>query len=134
MTPRGLSEIVLVVDDVRTSARFYEDVVGLTPESEASDEWAWFWAGEPGVQQRVALHRGTLLFEEQSPHPEGERWGHVHFAFEVAHDDLDGAVNRVRNAGVDVYGPVDFPWMDACAYYFYDPDGNLLEFWSPGSA
>ena len=74
-----------------------------------------------------------MLFEDQSPLPGGERWGPVHFAFEVPRDELDAAVDRVRQASVDVYGPVDFDWMQARAYYFYDPDANLLEFWSPGS-
>jgi len=87
--------------------------------------------GEPGVPQRIALHRGSLLFEEQSPLPGGERWGQVHFAFEVDRADLDSEVERVRQAGLDVYVPVDFDWMKARAYYFYDLDGNLLEFWSP---
>ena len=130
MSSRGLAEIVLIVDDVRKAAAFYEDVVGLVPESEADDEWAWFWAGEPGQPQRVALHKGSLLFEGQSPHPEGERWGNVHYAFDVAAEDLDAAVERVRSAGEEVYGPVHFDWMNAESYYFYDPDGNLLEFWS----
>jgi catechol 2,3-dioxygenase-like lactoylglutathione lyase family enzyme len=71
------------------------------------------------------------MFEEHSPHPEGERFGHVHFAFEVARDELDAAVGRVRSAGVEVYGPAQLDWMNAESYYFYDPDGNLLEFWSP---
>jgi catechol 2,3-dioxygenase-like lactoylglutathione lyase family enzyme len=35
--------------------------------------------------------------------------------------------------GVDVFGPVEFEWMNAESYYFYDPDGNLLEFWSPAT-
>jgi catechol 2,3-dioxygenase-like lactoylglutathione lyase family enzyme len=131
VTSRGLAELVLVVEDVPAAARFYRDVVGLTPESEASDDWAWFWAGEKGTQQRVALHRGTLLFEEKSPLPEGERFGRVHFAFDVARTDLGAVVDRVRAAGVDVYGPVEFEWMKALSYYFYDPDGNLLELWSP---
>jgi catechol 2,3-dioxygenase-like lactoylglutathione lyase family enzyme len=52
----------------------------------------------------------------------------VHFAFEVARDEIDAAVDRVRSAGVDVQGPVEFDPMDAEFYYFYDPDGNLLEF------
>jgi len=133
MSSLGLAEIVLVVEDVPAAARFYEDVVGLTPEQEPSDEWAWFWAGKEGVQQRIALHRGSLLFEEHSPYPEGERFGRVHFAFEVAREGLDVAVGRVRSAGVEVYGPVELAWMDAQSYYFYDPDGNLLEFWSPRS-
>ena len=131
MSSRGLAEIVLIVDDVRYSADFYERIVGLEPESPADDEWAWFWAGPKGLAQRIALHKGSLLFEGQSPYGEGERFGQVHFAFDVARDELARAVRRVRDAGVEVYGPVEHDWMNARAYYFYDPDGNLLEFWSP---
>ena len=83
MFSSGISELVLVVEDVRSSARFYEEVVGLTPEKEADDEWAWFWAGTPGEAQRIALRKGPLLFEQHSQRPEGERWGAVHYAFEV---------------------------------------------------
>lgn len=131
MSSRGFSELVLIVEDVPKAARFYQDVVGLELEHETGEEWAWFWAGKPGDPQRIALHRGTLLFEEHSPFPEGERFGRVHFAFDVAPEDLDAAVARVRAAGVEVYGPEEFDWMNARSYYFYDPDGNLLEFWSP---
>jgi catechol 2,3-dioxygenase-like lactoylglutathione lyase family enzyme len=130
VSSRGLAELVLIVEDVPTAARFYEDVVGLTPEHDASDEWAWFWAGKPGEPQRIALHKGPLLFEEHSPLPAGERFGRVHFAFDVARAELDSAVDRVRAAGIEVYGPVEVDWIQARAYYFYDPDGNLLEFWS----
>jgi catechol-2,3-dioxygenase len=131
MFSRGISEIVLVVEDVRQAARFYRDVVGLTPEREADDSWAWFWAGPPERTQRIALHKGSLLFEDQSPLPTGERWGQVHFAFEVPRVKLERAVAHVRDHGVDVYGPTYFEWMQAQSYYFYDLDGNLLEFWSP---
>ena len=73
MYSSGISELVLVVKDVRSSARFYEEVVGLTPEKEADDEWAWFWGGTPGEAQRIALRKGPLLFEQHSARPEGER-------------------------------------------------------------
>ena len=131
MFSRGLSEIVLVVDDVKDAARFYRDVVGLAPDGEADDSWAWFWAGTPDRAQRIALHKGSLLFEEISPLPDGERWGRIHFAFEVPREKLDGAVAHVRDKGVEVYGPVYFERMKAKSYYLYDLDGNLLEFWSP---
>ena len=131
MTSRGLAEIVLIVDDVRRAARFYEEVVGLAVREPADDEWAWFWAGEPGRAQSLALHRGALLFEEHSPFPPGERFGPIHYAFDVDRADLDAAVERVRAAGVEVYGPVDFDWMSARSYYFYDLDANLIEYWSP---
>jgi catechol 2,3-dioxygenase-like lactoylglutathione lyase family enzyme len=39
-----------------------------------------------------------------------------------------------RSAGVEVYGPEQLDWMNAESYYFYDPDGNLLEFWSPSAS
>lgn len=131
MFTEELAELVLIVGDVGRSARFYEDVVGLTPDGEPDDEWAWFWAGEPSRAQRVALHKGSLLFEEESPLPEGERWGRVHYAFRVPRTKLEKATNHVREKGQEVYGPVYFDWMEALSYYFYDPDGNLLEFWSP---
>ncbi len=44
-----LAELVLIVEDVPASTRFYEDVVGLTLENEPSDDWAWFWAGQVGT-------------------------------------------------------------------------------------
>ena len=131
MTSRGLAELVLIVEDVQRAADFYEHVVGLELEHRTGDEWAWFWAGRPGETQRLALHNGPLLFEEHSPFPEGERFGRVHYAFDVAAEDLAVAVDRVRSAGVQVHGPVELDWMNAQSYYFYDPDGNLLEFWSP---
>jgi catechol 2,3-dioxygenase-like lactoylglutathione lyase family enzyme len=131
----GFAELVLIVRDVPAAARFYREVVGLEPETETNDAWAWFWAGEPGAHQRIALHRGSLLFEEHSPHPPESRWGHVHFAFEVPRERLDAAVAHMRDHGVEVYGPAHFDWMaGATAYYFYDPDGNLVEFWSPEPA
>ena len=127
----GLAELVLIVEDVPRAAQFYREVVGLEPASEAYDEWAWFFAGDDGQPQRIALHRGALLFEEHSPHPAGERFGNIHLALEVPSARFDAAVEHVRGSGTAVYGPTRFDWMRATSYYFYDPDGNLLEFWSP---
>ncbi len=131
---QGLAELVLIVEDVRQAAAFYRDVVGLAPETEADEAWAWFWVDAPGGAQRLALHRGPLLFEEHSPLPEGARWGPIHFALNVPHERLAEAVAHVRSHGVPVYGPVDLDWMHARSYYFYDPDANLVEFWSPDPA
>jgi catechol 2,3-dioxygenase-like lactoylglutathione lyase family enzyme len=131
MCARGISEIVLIVADVRAAARFYRDVVGLEPMTDADDEWAWFWTGEQGHSPWLAVHKGPLLFEEHSPHPAGSRWGQVHFALHVPRERLDAALAQVRSHGVQVYGPKRFDWMKAEGWYFYDPDGNLVEFWSP---
>lgn len=128
---KGFSEIVLIVADVIQAARFYRDVVCLIPCMEASADWAWFWSGMPGSSQRLALHKGNLLFEEHSPHPPGQRFGPVHYAFHVARPDLEAAASHIRGCGVAVFGPMRLEWMQAVSYYFYDLDGNLLEWWSP---
>ena len=130
----GIAEIVLVVADVVRSAKFYEDVVGLVPETVPNSEWAWFWTGEPGASARLGLHRGALRFEEHSSWPPGERFGRVHYAFRVEREELEAAVRHVESRGVTVYGPTYFEWMQAKSFYFYDPDGNLLEWWSPDEA
>jgi catechol-2,3-dioxygenase len=130
MNVKGFSEIVLIVKNIPKSKKFYEDIVDLTVENSDKD-WVWFYVGDKNENQRLAIHKGELLFEEKSPLPEGKRWGQIHFAFEVCRSDLNKAVARVQDAGVEVYGPVDFKWMNAKSYYFYDPDGNLIEYWSP---
>lgn len=71
-----------------------------------------------------------MLFEEYSPRPKGDRWGRVHLAFEVPRRRLEEAAEHVRRVGVEIYGPVRLEWMQSDSYYFYDPDGNLLEWWS----
>ncbi|MGH8003851.1 MAG: VOC family protein [Limisphaerales bacterium] len=106
----GISEIVLRVKDVKAAAKFYQEVVGLVPRTPASDtaEWVWFWAGEVGQPQTIAVQKGPLLFEEKSPLPEGKRWGQVHFAFKVSRDKLEEAAAHVRSKGVEVFGPAHF--------------------------
>jgi catechol 2,3-dioxygenase-like lactoylglutathione lyase family enzyme len=127
----GFAELVLIVRDVEEAARFYREVVGLIPERESSDSWGWFWLGDPGVEQRLAVHKGPLLFEEHSPRLEGERFGQVHFALTVPADRVEAALDRVRTSGVQVYGPKRFHQIGVTSHYFYDPDGNLVEFWTP---
>ena len=130
MRPDGLCELVLVVENVPRTARFYREIVGLIPELPADDDWAWFWSGEPERSPRFALRNGPLMFEEHSPRPPSERWGRVHFALTVLRPALGEAVARVA-AHTDVYGPIPLEWMHATSYYFYDPEGNLVELWSP---
>ncbi len=71
------------------------------------------------------------MFEEKSPLPEGKRWGQVHFAFEVDRNNLEEALRKTRIAGIEIYDPIDFKWMKAISYYFYDLNGNSVKYWSP---
>lgn len=131
MGTTGIAELVLCVADVVGTAVFYRDVVGLTPLTEATAEWAWFWTGAPDASARLALRHGSLLFEEHSPLPQGQRFGCVHYAFEVTNDALQPLLERLRQHQIPIYGPTHFDWMRATSHYFYDPEGNLLEYWTP---
>ncbi|MCA9310395.1 MAG: VOC family protein [Phycisphaerales bacterium] len=130
----GLVELVLVVEDVRRATTFYVELVGLTPEREPGDDWAWLWTGEPGdvTAGRLALTRGPLMFQECGPRGDvPSPFGPVHVAFRVMPERIDESVAVLKRAGVDVHGPVDLAWMGARSWYFHDPDGNLLEYWVP---
>lgn len=131
---RGLNELVLIVKDVNLSRQFYLDVVGLTldPDASAPDEnWTWFTTGEATGAQRIALHKGKLMFEEFSGLPEGHRFGAVHYAIGVDQNEWDRGIERLKQSGTPFYGPVRQSWMHATSIYFYDPDQNLVEWILP---
>ena len=142
----GLSEVAIAVADVAAAARFYTEVVGLVPEKIA-DSHAFLWAGSPGHQQRIILlstslrpieqrSNSTATTPEESRHPAASLgpadFGRTHFALEVPRAHLATVLERVEAGGVEIWGPVEFEWMRSLAYYFLDPDGHLVEFWSPG--
>jgi catechol 2,3-dioxygenase-like lactoylglutathione lyase family enzyme len=128
MKTLGFEEVILVARDVRACAAFYRDVVGLAPESEATDDWAWFRLAEEPAQ-RLGITTGPLLFEEHSPRSPGEAFGGVHFAIHVPREEIDPLLDRVRRAGHEVHGPKRFDSLGATSWYVYDPGGHLPEFW-----
>ena len=137
MRTEGISELIIKVDDVERVGAFYREVVGLTPDETAPEGAPWFWTGEAGKSARFAVNKGrasladVLPFDEHSMIPEGERWKKAHFAFQVPDEQLDAAVEQLRAKDVHVFGPIDLDWMNARACYFWDPEGHLVEFWSP---
>ncbi len=128
-----MSELVLIVGDVPRAVSFYSELVGLRLERPADDRWAWFRLSDAPVQ-RLALTRGPLMFEEFSPLAAGRRFGPVHFAFQASPDVAGAAVGRLDAAGVRVHGPVRIDWMRSVSHYFFDPDGNQVELWTPDPA
>ncbi len=126
--PSAISELVLKVKDLRAATEFYREVVGLELERPTTGEWAWFKLSASPLQ-RLALHKGSLLFEEHSERPPELRFGPTHFAFQVTADELRAARQRLERAKIEVYGPVALDWMNADSIYFYDPDDNLVELW-----
>lgn len=132
MFSAGFHEIVLVVKDVRVASRFYQDVVGLEEIEPTTDTWAQLSTVSRNNPQWLGLTSGTLLFEEFSPRPKGERFGPVHFALRAKPGTVEAFVANASQHGVPLYGPQAWKTrMKGFSYYFYDPDDNLVEYWFP---
>jgi catechol 2,3-dioxygenase-like lactoylglutathione lyase family enzyme len=115
-----VSELVLEVQDLEASERFYAGVLGLP----VVDRWPgreaiWVMAGE---RTRIGLWRPQEgLF--------GSRGGeHVHFALNIADADYEPAVEHLRAQGLEVR-ETSFEGAGRAAYV-NDPDGHLVELWT----
>ena len=118
----GLFEMVLEVDDLAASERFYRDVIGLPVVARWSDARPAVWLAigregflglwPPESGGAVALHGGR-----------GGR--HVHFALRVPFGALDATRARLESLGFPVEEQ-DFGSGNR-AIYLDDPDGNVVE-------
>jgi catechol 2,3-dioxygenase-like lactoylglutathione lyase family enzyme len=116
----GISELVLEVEDLEASERFYSEVLGLPVVDRWPDrEAVWVMAGE---RTRIGLWKPQVgLF--------GSRGGvHVHFAMHIAEEDYEPAVERLRSLDLEVEETA-FEGAGRAAYV-NDPDGNLVELWT----
>jgi len=114
--------VILVVKDVARSLAFYRDVVGLQVDNASHAQFAWLWAGPPGTQQRIGVTTGPLSFG--ASHIKGPQ----HFAFGTENARIDDLKAALERQGIEVEGPVEFPFWKARSIYFSDPDGNRVEF------
>ena len=122
----GLFETHLTVSDLHRSVAFYRDVVGLEVALELPERAAaFFWIGGRGNSMLGLWSLGSA--------PMGLS---LHVAFSASLDDVLGACDALRGAGVtplSFFGveagePSVIAWMPAAAVYFRDPDGHMLEY------
>jgi len=129
---RGLFETHLHVADLESAMEFYGDVLGLELGlKETQRRAALYWIGK----DRTAM----LGIWEKPPWADeggGNRIIPQHLAFEVGIEDLQAAIDRLKQHKVEVRDffdrvtdePSVFGWMPAASIYFNDVDGHLLEF------
>jgi ribosomal protein S18 acetylase RimI-like enzyme len=122
----ALFEAHLTVSDLERSVAFYRDVVGLPVALELpARDAAFLWIGGPGTAMLGLWSLGSA--------PMGLS---LHIALTVSLDDVLGACDALRSAGVaplsfsgeDTDEPSVIGWMPAAAVYFRDPDGHLVEY------
>jgi catechol 2,3-dioxygenase-like lactoylglutathione lyase family enzyme len=142
----GLHHTGLTVRDLGRSLAFYRDVLGLEVVLEQEKQGGYLGAivGYPDAHVRMAHVRAPgsdhriELFEYVQPAPEERpleprQIGPTHVCLLV--DDLAGAYERVRAAGLETLSPpveVDTGAnAGSRALYVRDPDGILLELFEP---
>lgn len=113
-----ITTVILNVGDnagLSATRRWYEDVLGLSVDSEVPRHSVWYQAGSIVL----GLHVGDRLVN-----PERACIG-----FEV--DDVDALFRELSSAGVRFDGePVDKPW-GARAVSTHDPVGHTVTFATP---
>ncbi len=124
-------ESCLYVDDLDRAARFYEQVLGLTPLTRD----ARFCAYDVGGKSVLLLfRRGATLQTVHLPGgtiPPHDGHGPLHLAFAIAAETLQEWEQRLRDQGVAIEGRADWS-RGGHSIYFRDPDGHLLELATPG--
>ena len=120
---KGLGEVSIQVRDLDAMQKFYEEVVGLEVLRRDDDERFVFFKvadGYGGHSQNLALFEAsnTLNPQESTLH---------HIALNVAIEDFETEKMRLEGLGLKVDATVH-EWLHVRSLYFYDPEGNHLEF------
>lgn len=114
----GVNELVLEVVDLERAEHFYSKLLGLPiVERWEHRDAIWVLAGATRIglwkpQVGVAGGRGGI---------------HVHYALQIADEDYEATVERLRACGLEVF---EDDFGDSRAAYVTDPDGNVVEFWT----
>ena len=124
-SPRKLGHMVLLVRDIHASAKFYEEIVGLTVSDWIEDRMVFMRAGED--------HHDLALAQLPPDAPEKQMGtpGLEHFSYLVdSFEDIERAVEMLQERGVQIdRGPGKHGPGENCFIVFKDPDGNNVEFY-----
>ncbi|HEY1372000.1 MAG TPA: VOC family protein [Candidatus Binatia bacterium] len=126
---KGLYHIGIPVDDVERAVKFYTEVLGMTIAKLNRDDM-----GEH--LNRADLRAGNdmvVLFQRPKPlNRDGfVEDGATHHAFVVSREDFDLAVKKMKDWGVRTHSTPTVDRPSGSGFYFFDPDGNLLQLYTP---
>lgn len=121
----GILESSLYVDDVRTSAAFYEKIFGFRVISDFGLRGCALQAGD---RQVLLLFKKGASLAMETPH---DGSGELHLAFAIQPADLEGWEHWLAANGIAVEEKRTWD-RGGTSLYFRDPDRHLLEIATPG--
>lgn len=122
--PLRVYETVLYASDVEATARFYSELVGLTPAEPPDEVAAVFRLDDGGILLVFDPARSSA---PGRPVPSHGCTGAGHVAFSVSAGQLEPLAARLREANVEVERWIDWP-PGGRSFYVRDPAGNSVEF------
>lgn len=130
MTPSGVLETVLYVDDLEVARRFYADVLGLEPFTTIEGRHMFYRCGNQVLllfnaeATRVPAEGAAIVV------PTHGAVGDGHLCFRANADEIAQWREHLVDQGVEI--EADFEWpQGGRSIYFRDPSGNSLEFAEP---
>ena len=128
----GFTEIALRVHDLDRMRRFYEEVIGLEVfgEDVSGDVTALFFS-VGSANSHLALFPEKLTgwyTRDKSPQIDPKLTTLSHFAFNIALDDFESEKKRIEELGIEIVHSNTSSLLHCRMFYFFDPEGNLIEF------
>ena len=117
----SLKRIIVYVQDVRRLREFYQEILGLVPIEEITDEWAVLQAGVG----ELALHRVGKPYRVKDT----ESWrvqSNGKLVFEV-NRDLEEFRQELMEKGVPMREVKSFPGFPYLLCDGEDPEGNVFQ-------
>ena len=117
----------VITDDIKRLVKFYEDVTGLAP--------TWYTAAfaelaTPTSTLAIGSTSTMALFSAGTARPADNHTAIIEFRV----DDVDGEYRKLKTIASEVVQePTNMPWGNR-SLLFRDPDGNLINFFTPVSS
>lgn len=128
----GIAEIALRVHDLDLMRRFYEQVIGLEVLGEINegDGTIIFYAVGPGNDHLALFEEKWVAWftRDKSPQVDPKLTTLSHFAIRIALDDFESEKKRIEELGIEIVHSNASSWLHCRMFYFFDPEGNLIEF------
>jgi glyoxylase I family protein len=126
---KGVYHIGIAVNDVTRAVRFYTEVLGMKVAKLNRDDMG-------DNLNRADLRSGddmVVLFQRPKPREKDAltEEGATHHAFIVDRDDFELAAKKMNEWGVKIHNVPVVDRPSGSGFYFFDPDGNLLQLYAP---